>query len=275
MSRFDLNGKTVVITGASSGIGRAVAMEFAKRGAKVILSARSVKPMEEVAAKVKGQGGEAWVVPADVTKEADMKMLVEKAAELTGQLDVMFCGSGYGLVGRVENICLDLWRQQFEVNFWGVLNCFYAALPVFQKQKSGQYLIMNSGSGRFGIAFWSAYAASKFGLWGFADSARAELKRDNIDVISFYPGFVKTNFHASLVSPDCKFPGDMAATHGGQEPEYVARCIVNASEKRKGQVIFQAGTNFAARFMPISFAFAQMARKQAMKMFISMMQPKS
>jgi len=260
MARFELKGKTVVITGASGGIGTATALAFAKRGAKLVLSARKIEPLEKLAEKLKASGAEAFVVPADVTKAEDMKMLAEKAIALTHGLDVMMLNAGMGILGEVHHLSLEQWHKQMDLNFWGVLHGFYAALPQFLKQGSGQYIIVNSLAGKIAMPLNSTYCASKFALTGFADSVRQELRKKNIDMIAVYPGFVATTFQANMQSPDYDVPRDLGHAIA-DPPEKIAEGIARASEKRKGEIVFTWNGNFGARYLPLSFTIAENFRR--------------
>jgi short-subunit dehydrogenase len=260
MAKFELKGKTVVITGASGGIGSASASAFAKRGAKLVLSARKIEPLEKLAEKLKASGAEAFAVAADVTKPEDMKMLAEKSLALTSGLDVMMLNAGMGILGEVHHLGLEQWHKQMDLNFWGVLHGFYAALPQFLKQGSGQFIILNSLAGKIAMPLNSTYCASKFALSGFADSVRQELRKKNIDMIAVYPGFVATKFQANIESPDYDVPPDLGYAIA-DPPEKIAEAIARASEKRKGEIIFTWNGNFGARFLPLSFALAEHFRR--------------
>jgi len=257
MAKFELKGKTVVITGASSGIGAETALAFAKRGAKLVLSGRNLDALVRTKEKVEKAQAEAYIVPADVTKKEEVKALVEKAIEQTGRIDVILLGAGFGVLGLAENIPLELWEKQFAVNFWGVLYGFYSAIPYFIKQKSGQFIIINSLSGRIAMPISSAYCASKFALWGFVDSARVELEKHNIDIISIYPSFVMTDFHFRVESPDFEVPADLARRMMGDRPEKIAKKIVRASENRKAETLCTFYGNLGARFLPMSYYLAK------------------
>lgn len=263
MGRFELKGKTVVMTGASGGIGGEVAICCARRGAKLVLSGRNVEALNGLKDRVTNVGAEAVVFPADVTKPEDMNALVNKVIEATGRIDVMFLGAGYALMGEAINIGMDAWRKQMEVNFFGVLNGFYAALPHLIKQGSGQFIILSSLSGRVAMALSSPYCASKFALWGFVDSVRPELSRKGIDVLGVYPNFVKTPFQSNIESPDLNVPHDLAWKMRGQSPEHVAEKIVRASECRKGELVFTALGHIGIRLLPLSYNLAELSRKIA------------
>ena len=255
-----MKGKTVVITGASGGIGSATARAFARRGAKLVLSARNVEPLNNLAEKVKAVGGEAFVVPADVTKAEDMNELAEKAIALSGGLEVMMLNAGMGILGEVHHINLAQWRHQMEVNFWGVLHGFYAALPHFLKQGHGQFIIVSSLAGKIAMPLNATYCASKFALTGFADSVRSELKKKNIGMIAVYPGFVATPFHSRIVSPDYDVPPKLGHFMA-DTPEKVGEAIARASEKRKGEIVFTLSGKFGSRFLPLSYTIAELFRK--------------
>ncbi len=261
MSKVDLKGKTVVITGASGGIGAAAAVAFGRRGSKLVLSGRNLDLLNQAAETTLAFGAEAYVVPGDVTRPEEMRALMDRAWGLTGRLNVAVLGAGFGVLGEAANIPLELWHQQFEVNFFGVLNGFYAALPYFKKQGYGQFIIINSLSGRIAMPLNSAYCASKFALWGFADSARLELKEHNIDLICIYPNFVKTKFQAKILSPDYNVPPDLAWKMGGDAPEKIAEKIARACEKRKEEVLCTVSGNLGARLLPMSHLLSKSFQK--------------
>jgi len=259
--KLELKGKTVVITGASGGLGSLTALAFARRGAKLVVSGRNLEALKKVADQATALGAEAHIVPADVTRMDEVKALVDKAVELTGGLEVMVLGAGFAVLGEAENIPLELFRQEMEVNFWGVIHGFYAALPHFKKQGHGQFIIVNSLSGKISMLLFSAYCASKFALWGFADAARTELRRKNIDLLCLYPGPLLNEFQAHVVSPDYAVPRDMAWKLRGERPERIAEKIAQASERRKPEMIFTVWGNFCARFLPMSYRLAERFRK--------------
>jgi NAD(P)-dependent dehydrogenase (short-subunit alcohol dehydrogenase family) len=261
MSKFDLKDKTVVITGASGGIGGEAAVAYARRGAKLVLSGRNMEALEKVAERVREAGAEAHIVPADVASNDEVKALVEKAVDLTGGLDVMFLCAGYELLGEIGSMTMEMWQNQMDVNFWGVLYGFYAALPHFIKQGSGQFIIVNSLSGRMGMGLSGPYSASKFALWGFADCVRCELREKNIDLLAVYPYFVKTSFQANIRSPNYRVPPDLAKRMLGQSPVKLAKKIVRAGEKRKGELLCTPLGWMGPRLVPLSFHLSEWIRR--------------
>ncbi|MBW1989916.1 MAG: SDR family NAD(P)-dependent oxidoreductase [Deltaproteobacteria bacterium] len=261
MAAFDLEGKTIVITGASSGIGRALAVEFADKGAgHVVISGRNTGALDETAQLVKQKGIEPVCFAADVTSQDEMHALVNEALEKTGGLHAMVLCAGYEIMGAAENLDVDAYRRQMETNFFGVLHGFYAALPHFLEQGRGEFVFFNSAVGKLAAGLNSAYCASKFALTGFTDSIRCEMALHNINVLGVYPGFVKTNFQKNIESPDCNVPDDLARKLMGQTPEHVAKKVVKACCKRKGELIFTFSANLGIRLAPLSFYMTEFAR---------------
>ena len=261
MARFELKDRTVVITGASGGIGGAMAAAFARRGARLVLSGRDPEALAKAADRVKSLGAVAHLVPADVTCREEMEALVGKAIELTGGLEVMVLGAGYGLLGEIADVTLEMWHHQMDVNFWGVLHGFYAALPHFLKQGHGRFIIINSLSGRMAMGLSAPYSASKFALWGFADCVRTELREKNIGLLSVYPYFVTTSFQANIQSPDFKVPPDLARKMFGQSPEKLGEKIVRACERGRSEILCTALGVIGTRVVPISFYLSEGFRR--------------
>jgi short-subunit dehydrogenase len=182
-------GKRVFITGASSGIGAAVARALAYEGARVALSARRVEQLEGVAEKIRGAGGEALCLPCDVTQRASIDAAVAQAVDAFGGLDIVLANAGFGVGGKFERLSTDDFRRQFETNFFGVVDTLYAALPHL-KTSRGQVGIVSSVSGRLGTPTTSAYSASKFALCGLAESIYGEFAAQGVSVTLINPGFV-------------------------------------------------------------------------------------
>ncbi len=275
MKKLDLKNRTVVITGASGGIGGETAVAFARRGARLMLSGRNREALEKVAARVRAAGAQAQVVPAEVTSREAMETLAAKAIETFGGLDVMMLAAGYGLLGAIENVTLEMWRRQMEVNFWGVLHGFYAALPHFLRQGAGQFILVNSLSGRMAMALCAPYSASKFALWGFTDCVRTELAAKNIGLLSVYPYFVKTAFQANIQSPDFLVPPDLSTKLFGQSPEKLAEQIVRACERRKGEILCTALGTLGTRFIPMSYNLSEWFRRLLLPLTRRMLEAKS
>ncbi|WP_262298787.1 SDR family oxidoreductase [Microvirga sesbaniae] len=189
----DLAGLSVVITGASSGIGRAAALAFARRGAHVALAARRADLIEEVAHACRDLGVRAIAVPTDVTDAAAVDDLAQAARRAFGAIDVWINNAGTGVFGPYQDADIALHRRTIEVNLLGSMHGAYAALPVFLEQGRGILINTVSLGGWAPSPFAAAYTASKFGLRGFSASLRQELvDRPDIHVCGVFPAIVDT-----------------------------------------------------------------------------------
>jgi short-subunit dehydrogenase len=204
-----LRGRVALVTGASSGIGEALALEMARRGAALALVARRADRLERLAGEIRDLGGEALALAADVTRDGDLERAVAATVERFGRLDVAVANAGFGVAARLEKLTLDDYRRQFETNVFGVLRTVYATLPELRKA-CGTLAVMGSVAGHVAGAGTSAYCASKFAVRGLASSLRAELARDGVAVVLLSPGFVDSDIrrtdNAGVVHPDAPDP---------------------------------------------------------------------
>ncbi|HEY0066181.1 MAG TPA: SDR family oxidoreductase [Flavisolibacter sp.] len=205
----DLSGKTVVITGASSGAGRAIAVELAKNGARLVLGARREQALEEVAAECRSLGGDAHAVVTDTRDAEAVHRLLRKALELDGKVDVWINNAGVLAAGELEQVPAAVNEAVIRTNLIGYIHGAHAVLPVFKRQ--GQGILINNISigGWFPTPYMTAYCASKFGLRGYSESLKGELKDyPHIHVCDLYPAFLDTpgmqhsaNFTGKQLSP--------------------------------------------------------------------------
>jgi len=186
--------RVVAITGASAGIGRATALRLGRDGASLVLSARRTDELARVAAEIEAAGGHALPLVADVTSEADMSNLVERAVEQFGGLDVMVCNAGFGIAGSVDQVSSTQMRRLIDVNYLGTFYAARAAVPVFRRQGRGHLIIVSSIVGKRGVPFMGAYAATKFAQVGLAECLRAELAGTAIHVSIVFPVSTDTEF---------------------------------------------------------------------------------
>ena len=189
----NLDGKAALITGASSGIGESTAEALAEAGASVALAARREDELEQLADRIESEGGEALVVPTDVTDEAEIQEMVDRTHEEFGSLDILVNNAGVMLLERVEDADTDNFRQMVEVNLLGLMNVTHTALPIMQQQGEGHVVNISSVAGRKAYAGSSGYNATKFGVNGFSEALREEVTGDDdIRVTLIEPGFVDT-----------------------------------------------------------------------------------
>jgi NADP-dependent 3-hydroxy acid dehydrogenase YdfG len=189
---WNLSGKAIAITGASSGIGEATALSCARAGASVALAARRSDRIEELAKQITDEGGQAVALPTDVTDERQARAFVEHAYEQLGRLDGLINNAGLMLLGAVEGADTEGWRQMFDVNALGLLYCTHAALPVMREGGGGHIVNVASVAGRRASLGAAVYNFTKFGVVGFSEALRQEALHANIRVTVVEPGFVET-----------------------------------------------------------------------------------
>lgn len=192
-NKYFLKGKTVVITGASSGIGRAAAMAFAENGANLVLAARREDVLETVAAECRVFGVKTLAVKTDVTNADQMKRLAKAAADLGNTIDVWINNAGIGSVGEFTETPVTAHQRVIETNLLGYIHGAHAVLPYFKNQQYGVLINTNSLGAWIAQPYSVAYAASKYGLRGFSEALRGELTRfPHIYICDIFPGFIDT-----------------------------------------------------------------------------------
>lgn len=191
-----LENKVVIVTGASHGAGRTIALMLAREGAKIVAIARNKQELESLAAEIAAKEGACEAVVGDVTKLADTRRLAQQALGRFGRIDALINNAGVGgPVSRVEETALEEWQRTLDVNLTGPFLCSQAILPAMQEQGGGHIVMVSSGAGKQGYPNMAAYCASKFGLHGLAQSLAAEVSDMNIRVTTLIPGSIaETHF---------------------------------------------------------------------------------
>ena len=193
MALRHVRGSTVVITGATSGIGRETAREFARAGARVVAAGRREDRLRELVAEIESQGGSALAVGTDVADAAQVDRLIERAIERFGAVDTLVNNAGMGMAARFEDQSIADFRRVMEVNFWGAVYACKAALPRMRAQARGGLIInISSIMGKRGLPYETAYCASKFAMAGFSEALRTEVMAQGIDVSTIFPGAVES-----------------------------------------------------------------------------------
>jgi NAD(P)-dependent dehydrogenase (short-subunit alcohol dehydrogenase family) len=232
-----IKNPVVVITGASSGIGRAAALRFAKRGARLVLAARSASSLDDVAAQCTALGASAVAVPTDVSDEGQVQRLMRKADDTFGRIDVCVSCASVHSYGRFEDTPPEVFRQVLETNLFGQVYASRAVLPYFRQRGSGVLILVGSVYSKVTTPLASPYATSKFALRGFGESLREELHGSGISLCMVLPATVDTPVyqHAANYTGKRTHPLPPASA-----PERVARAIVRLADRpRKAVVIGQ------------------------------------
>jgi NADP-dependent 3-hydroxy acid dehydrogenase YdfG len=189
---MDMNGRVALVTGASSGFGEAVALGLAKAGAKVALAARREDRLRDLAARITAKGGEAHVIVADFTDEAQAQRAVRETETAFGRLDILINNAGVMYLEPVATADLGRWRSMLELNVLGLIAATQAALPGMTARKDGHIVNIASTAGHVSNPLAAAYSATKFGVIGFSESLRKEVHKDNIRVTVISPGMAAT-----------------------------------------------------------------------------------
>jgi NADP-dependent 3-hydroxy acid dehydrogenase YdfG len=187
-----IEGKVVVITGASSGMGEAAARHLAAQGASVVLGARRVERLQTLVAEITAAGGKALAVETDVTHREQVQRLVDAAVETSGRIDVLINNAGVMPLSPLERLKVDEWDRMIDVNLKGVLYGIAAALPPMKTQKSGHIINLSSVAGHKLFGGSAVYSATKFGVRALSEGLRQEVKPYNIRTTIISPGAVKT-----------------------------------------------------------------------------------
>jgi short-subunit dehydrogenase len=263
MSYF--TGKTVWITGASSGIGEALAMALAQEGARLVLSSRKEEELRRVQKASGLNDKSSLILPLDLENLSNGDQLVEAVTAKFGSIDILINNGGMSQRAFVKDAPLSIDRKLMEVNYFGPVALTKSVLPVMINRKQGQIVVISSISGKFGFFLRSAYSSAKHALHGFFESLRLELFQDNIQVLIVCPGKIATNISVNALMADGKRFNRMDAGQAEGMPASVcARLILEAIRKQKEEVVIGNVKEKLAvrikRFFP-GF-FSQMIRKQ-------------
>jgi short-subunit dehydrogenase len=223
----------MLITGASQGIGRALALEAAKQGAKVLAAARNLELLHELQGESKNQNLHIDIVAADVAIADDRKKMVEAAQTSFGGLDVLVNNAGIGATGHFADVDFDHLRKIFEVNFFGLAETTRAFLPMLKQGTRPAIVNISSIAAKRGIPARSHYSSSKFAVQGFSEAIRSELAKDGIDVLVICPGLTQTNFSKNMIEQKAKVQLDHMR---GMTSEDVALATLKAIAKGKNEI---------------------------------------
>jgi short-subunit dehydrogenase len=236
--------KTVIVTGASSGIGRALALQLADEGAWLTLAARNAQRLDSLAGECQQRGSKAIAIPTDVEDESRCRALIKRTQETYGRIDMLVNNAGIDVVSKLEDLPdLRLFKQVVDVNFYGTVHCTYYALP-YLKETHGRIVNISSLGGMLAIPFNTSYVASKFAVIGFSDSLRMEVEQAGVSVTVICPSLVVTEFHERYLDKNGqpKGPSGRAIyTEHTLTADQCAQIVVRAARRRKRQVVMRPG----------------------------------
>jgi short-subunit dehydrogenase len=261
-----LSGKVVVITGASMGIGEALARIFVEQGANVVMASRDVNRVEEARARLGAKAHDRTMAAAcDVQRRADVERLRDLALKTYGHIDVWINNAGYGVNDSVEKMDLAVVRDMFETNLWGALYGMQAAIPVMKKQGSGTVINISSVASYIAVPYMGAYCATKHALNAFSHAARVELMGTGVNVLNVCPGYIKTNFGSNLKRGTDRYRYGGADRSGGT-PDQVADATLKAYLKGKREVVVPASNRLAIRMYQHSQGIVDRMMRKNMKL---------
>ncbi|GAB5553331.1 MAG: SDR family NAD(P)-dependent oxidoreductase [Saprospiraceae bacterium] len=230
--------KVIWITGASSGIGEALAYELSKAGAYLVLSSRKITELERVRSNC-SVPDKTLVLPCDVTDFDNTDTIAQKAIDFQGRIDLLINNAGISQRALAQETKLAVDQQIMNVNYFGNIAITKAILPHMIERQQGHIVVMSSVLGKMGVPYRSAYCASKHALQGFYDALRAEIHKENIDVTTICPGYVRTNVTKNALKGDGT-PNNFVAssTASGYNPKEFAEMALRAIAKRRKEVYF-------------------------------------
>jgi short-subunit dehydrogenase len=236
-SKIDLNGVRIIVTGASSGIGWALAEQLAREKSRLILASRNQEKLDELARRLGQHGGEAHAVPTDVTDAGQRGRLIEAAVARWGGIDILINNAGVGAKGFFSDAQEDRLRRIFEVNFFAATELTRLVLPHLRQGKNPMVVNVSSILGRRAIPGCTEYCASKFALAGWSEGLRAELFHQGIHVLLVCPGRIITNFNENMIENKVEFGWQ---NHRAMTAERCARLIVRAIRRRQNELVITA-----------------------------------
>lgn len=234
MSRRTLQGSRAIVTGASSGIGHALALELASAGARLVAAGRRADRLAQLADAIASSGGEVRTMVGDITDPGHRNQLVEAARTAYGGLDVLVNNAGMGAFGRFDQADAQRLRLVMEVNFFALAEMTRTALPLLKQGRQPLIVNISSVLGHRAVPRSLEYCASKFAVQGLSESLRVELKPLGIDVLVVCPGLTRTEFTAHSLDPENKPPWP---DHPGVSAEYVARETVRAMRAGRREIM--------------------------------------
>lgn len=256
--------KVVWITGASSGIGEALAHEFAKHNSKLVLSSRRKEELERVKTTLKLDDDRVLILPIDLADTSKANEYAQEVISKFGRIDILINNGGISQRSLTKDTPIEIDRKIMEVNFFGTIALTKSVLPIMLLQKNGHIVAMSSIAGKFGFYFRSAYSASKHALHGFFESLRMEIYKDNVNVMIVCPGKIKTNISINAIKGDGSTHNKMDESQAkGVSAEECAKQILKGLENNTEE-LFIGGKELRGVLVKRLFPklFSKLIRKQ-------------
>jgi short-subunit dehydrogenase len=243
--------KVVVVTGASSGIGEAIAREFARNGCKVVLAARSEAKLQKIVKEINTDNFNATFIKTDVSIETECKRLIEKTVEKFGTIDILINNAGISMRASFFDVDLKVLHRLMNVNFWGTVYCTKYALPYLIQQK-GSLVGVSSVAGFHGLPGRTGYSASKFAMHGFLETIRIENLKNGLHVMIIAPGFTSTEIRKHALTANGIEQGNSPRDERMlMSPEYVAKWVLKGIRKKKRNKLLTWDGRLTALFQRI------------------------
>jgi short-subunit dehydrogenase len=252
LTKFKTEGKVVLITGGSRGLGLVLAREFAKRGARLALCARSADKLELARQELSKDGAEVIAIPADLTNQSEVKAVIDDVVRHYGKIDVLVNNAGIIQVGPVENMQISDYEEAMKINFWAPLYAIHSALPYFKSQGEGRIVNITSIGGKVAVPHLLPYSASKFAAVGLSEGLHAELKKNNVHVTTVVPNLMRTGSPRNIdVKGDHEkeyawFKISGSSPLMSQRAETAAKSIVDAMEHGESEAILSLSGTVAS-----------------------------
>jgi short-subunit dehydrogenase len=259
----DLRGSRMLITGASSGIGRSLAEQAAREGARVAVTARSADKLEELVVRLTAAGADVTAIPADLTSDAERRRLLEVVTGHFGGLDVLVNNAGVASAGHFADGTEAVLRQVMEVNFFAPAELMRLALPALMRGRQPVILNVASMCGRRGMPAWSEYSASKFALCGLTEALRAEFARFDVDVLLVVPGLTSSDLSRHMLRDEARMKIDFSHS---MKVDDAARSILDALRRNRSETVLGSDARWmllANRFFPrwVDYLIARRIRR--------------
>ncbi|HNT93544.1 MAG: SDR family oxidoreductase [Bacteroidales bacterium] len=265
MRRNVFRDKVVIVTGASSGIGRATALEFARNASKVVIAARNAERLSSLEQEITGMGAETLVCVTDVSKEEDCRRLIEKTVERFGTVHILINNAGISMRALFDDVEISVLKRLMDVNFWGTVYCTKYALPYLVANR-GSIVGVSSTAGFHGLPGRTGYSASKFAIHGFLETVRIENLREKLHVMIIAPGFTTSEVRRHALLADGTEQGNSPRPEKKlMSAEHVARWILKGIRKKKRNKIMTWAGRFTALLQRVVPALVDYAYYLEMK----------